>query len=33
MPAHSSERLAIVLLIALLLLSPLLYDASTWLRG
>jgi len=33
MPALGSDRVAVLLLVALVLLSPLLYDASTWLGG
>ena len=33
MPALTSKRVAVLLLVALVLLSPLLYDASIWLGG
>jgi hypothetical protein len=33
MPALTSNRVAVLLLVALVLLSPLLYDASIWLGG
>jgi hypothetical protein len=33
LPEPASDRLAVLLILALVLLSPLLYDASSWLGG